>query len=151
MACSTPDSRVTTHHVSKGKMGVNDIMSPGVGTTESHNSSAQQGVEINPDPVLDFTNEHHHAHVHHGTTAVSEGKDDLMFAKSTENYTGSAAAPDYKVRPMSSNEDEESGGGVVGEIRSEDEKAGWKSWTFKRVYRQYKMVFHLAIWAVWTA
>lgn len=132
-------------------MGANDTVSPGSGANESHNSSAQHGVEINPDPVLEYTNEHHHTHIHHGATSLSEGKDDLMFAKSTENYTGSVPAPDYKVRPMSSNEDEESGGGVVGEIRSEDEKTGWKKWTFKRIYRQYKIVFHLAIWAVWTA
>lgn len=128
-------------------MSASDTISPGVG--ETHNRSAQQGVEINPDPVLDYPNEHQHAHVHHGKTAVPEAKDDMMFAKSTENYTGSASAPDYKVQPMSSNDDEESGG--VGDIRGDAEKAGWRSWTFKRIYRRYKIVFHLAIWAVWTA
>lgn len=130
-------------------MSANETTSPGA--LETHNRSAQHGVEINPDPVLDYSNEHHHAHLHHGSTALPEGKDELMFAKSTEDYPGSTPAPDYKVRPMSSNEDEESGRGAVGEIRNEDEKVGWRKWTFKRVYRQYKLVFHLAIWAVWTA
>lgn len=129
-------------------MSDNDAISSGV--SESHNKSAQHGVEINPDPVLDYSNEHHHAHLHHGQTALPDEKDDLMFAKSTENYPGSTPAPDYKVQPMSSNDEESRGG--VGEIRSEDEKkAGFRGWTFKRVYRQYKIVFHLAIWAVWTA
>lgn len=128
-------------------MNTDDAISPGAG--EAHNRSAQHGVDINPDPVLDCSREHQHAHVHHGKTALPSEKGDLMFAKGTENYTGNASAPDYKVRSMSSNEDEESG--VVGEIRSEDEKAGWRSWTLKRIYRQYKIVFHFAIWAVWTA
>lgn len=131
-------------------MSASDTKPPGA--SESHNRSAQHDVEINPDPVLDYSNEHHHAHLHHGSTALPEGKkDDMMFAKSTEDYTGNASAPDYKVRPMSSNEDEESGVGGVGEIRSEDEKTGWRKWTLKHIYRQYKLVFHLAIWAVWTA
>lgn len=142
-------------------MGHNDdAISPGTvaGTvaadTEKHNKSAQEGgVHINFDPVLDPANEHHHAHLHHAKT---ESKvDDIVFAKSDENYPGSAAAPDYKVRAMSSsNDDEESGG--VGEVRSsgqedEDKTKGWKGWTFKRVYRQYRFVFHFVFWAVWTA
>ncbi|CAN8103252.1 unnamed protein product [Discula destructiva] len=135
----------------------NDAISPSATATEGHNSSAQQGVQMNPDPVLELANEHHHVHVHHGSTAIPEGKDDLMFAKSDEKYPGSAHAvvPDYKMRTMSSNEDEVESGGVVGEIRSKDdegdEKAGWRKWTSRRAYRKFKPVFHLAIWAVWTA
>lgn len=117
-----------------------------------HNSSAQHDVYVNPDPALDISNEHHHAHVHHGQTAIPDEKDDIVFAKSSDKYTGdhgvpAAAAPDYKVRQMSSNEDEESG--RVGDIDNESKAA--KKWSFKWVYRKYKLVFHLAIWAVWTA
>lgn len=119
---------------------------------QGHNRSAQQGVDLNPDPVLAFSNEHHHAHTHHGQTATHAEKDDLMFAKSTEDYLGNgdAAAPDYKVRAMTSR-DEESGSGGIGEIRNEDETDGRGKWTFKRVYAKYKLAFHFAIWAVWTA
>lgn len=128
-----------------------DAIAPGVAadSADTHNASAQLGVERNPDPILDLSNEHRHPHLHHGSTALPEGKDDLLFAKSDENYNPAAVAPSYKVRPMSSNEDEESGG--VGGIRGdkdEDEKAGW---TFKRFYRKFKLVFHVAIWGVWTA
>lgn len=126
-------------------MGVDDTISS---AGHGHNRSAQQGVDTNPDPVLDFANEHHHAHLHHGHTAVPSEKDDMMFAKSTDAYAGDSTSPDYKVRQMPSN-DEESGG--VGEIKDENQKVGWRSWTFKRVYAKYKILFHFAIWAVWTA
>lgn len=115
----------------------------------AHNASAQHGVTMNPDPVLDVANEHAHAHLHHGTTAPAKD-DDLVYAKGDVNYNGSK-----EVRTASSSTgDEESGG--VGDIRDVDDdedagKKGWKGWTFRRVYRQYKLVFHLAIWAVWTA
>lgn len=120
--------------------------------TQDHSPSAQLGVERNPDPLLDVSNQHSHAHLHHGATTLGKD-DDVVYAKGgSDNYLGShAPAPDYKVHPMSSNDDEESGG--VGEVRHEgdDEKAGWRRWTFKRVYRQYKIVFHLIFWGVWTA
>lgn len=118
----------------------------------NHNSSAQEGVQLNPDPVLDTANEHHHAHLHHGGN--TGGKDDVVFANSDEKYPGSAPGADYKVRTMSSSNDDEESGGGVGEVRSSEEEenvAGWRGWTFKRVYRQYKFVFHFAFWAVWTA
>lgn len=72
-------------------------------------------------------------------------KDDMAFAKSTDD-SAAEGSPDYKVRQLSSN-DEESGG--VGGIH--DENAGRSRWSPKRVYAQYKPVFHFAIWAVWTA
>lgn len=129
-------------------MSADDKITPSA-VGEGHNYSAQQGVEINPDPVLDLSNEHHHAHVHHGATAVPPEKDDLMFATSTDKYTGTSGSPDYKVHPMSSRDDGESG--VVGDIRNEDEKASSTKWSPKRLYKQYKIAFHLAIWLVWTA
>lgn len=129
-------------------MGADDTV-PAMGTGQAHNRSAQQGVDINLDPVLDFSNEHHHPHVHHGPTAMPAEKDDLMFAKSTDNYPKDAPAPDYKVQQMSSN-DEESGN--VGDIRDEGEEGGGgRKWTFKRIYARHKILFHIAIWAVWTA
>lgn len=127
-------------------MGTNETVP--ANADQQHNRSAQQGVDINLDPVLDFANEHHHAHVHHSQTAMPAEKDDLMFAKSTENYPGDTPAPDYKVQQMSSN-DEESGN--VGEIRDEHEEVGGRKWSMKRIYARHKILFHLAIWAVWTA
>lgn len=108
---------------------------------QGHNRSAHQDVDTNLDTAPDYSREHQ--------TVLPSKQDDLMFAKSTDAYPGDATAPDYKVRPMSSSNDEESGG--VGEIRNENEKAGWRTWTVKRVYAKYKILFHLAIWAVWTA
>lgn len=123
--------------------------------SDGHNHSAQQGVDRNPDPVLTLANEHHHPHLHHGATALPPEKDDVMFATSTDQYTTTAPAgsPDLKVHPMSSRDDEESGG--VGEIRADDHKnksGGFlQKLSIKRLYKQYKLVFHLAIWSVWTA
>lgn len=125
-------------------MGVDDTIST---AGHGHNRSAQQGVEINPDPVLDVANEHHHPHVHHGQTALPAEKDDMVFAKSTDSYAGDSNSPDYKVHQMPSN-DEESGG--VGEVNHAQNKRSWGGW-IKRMYARYKIVFHFAIWAVWTA
>lgn len=118
-----------------------------------HNSSAQQNVYVNPDPALDISNEHHHPHVHHNNTAVPDEKDDIVFAKSSDKYTGDpekdTAAPDYKVRQMSSSNDEESG--RVGDIADEHEAK--KSFSFRALYRRNPWVragIHAFIWAVWT-
>lgn len=128
-------------------MSADDKITSGAG--EGHNYSAQQGVGINLDPVLERSNEHQHAHVHHSTTAITQEKDDMMFATSTDKYAGTPGSPDYKVHQTSSRDEEESGG--VGDIRIEAEKAGSKKWSLKRLYKQYKILFHLTIWGVWTA
>lgn len=128
-------------------MGSDDKISPGVG--DGHNHSAQLDVNINSDPVLQFSNEHHHEHLHHGSTAVSEEKNEVMFANSTEKYTGKAGSVNSKMHQISSNEDEEIG--RVGEIRNEEETVGSNRWSLKSIYRKYRLIFHLVIWAVWTA
>lgn len=112
-----------------------------------HNSSAQQNVYVNPDPALDISNEHHHPHVHHGQTAVPDEKDDIVFAKASDKYSGDQDAPDYKVRQMGSNEDEESG--RVGDI--DDEHKRESKWSIRALYRRFRLPIHLFIWAVWTA
>lgn len=122
---------------------------PAAAPAAGHNRSAQHDVYVNPDPALDISNEHHHPHVHHGQTAVPDEKDDIVFAKSSDKYAGDASAPDYKVRQMGSNEDEESG--RVGNIDDEDEGGPAKKWSFRWFYRKFKPFIHLAIWAVWTA
>lgn len=125
------------------------VTTPGPG----HNHSAQQDVRVNPDPALDISNEHHHPHVHHGSTAVPDEKDDIVYAKSSDKYTGDPAAPDYKVRQMGSNEDEESG--RVGHIDDDYDGPPARNWSFSRfmkwAYKKYKPLFHGAFWGVWTA
>lgn len=125
-------------------MSANDTISS---AGQGHDRSAPE--QQHDQPALDYSREQHH---YDQTTVLPSKQDDLMFnAKGTDAYAGgdATASPDYKVRPMSSSNDEESGG--VGEIRNGNEKAGWRAWTFKRVYAKYKILFHLAIWAVWTA
>lgn len=131
-------------------MSTEDKIAPYVG--DGHNHSAQQNVNINHNPVLELSNEHHHAHLHHGTTAIPQEKDEVMFATSTDKYNTGAApgSPDYKVRHTSSRDDEESGG--VGDIRDEgDQAARTRKWTARRVYTEYRAYIHSIIWSVWTA
>lgn len=133
-------------------MGSEDKITPSAAATtttgDGHNHSAQRNVDINPDPVLDYAHEHTHAHVHHAT---QEKDETMMFATTTpaDKYPGSGETPDYKVHPMSSRDDEESGG--VGDIRNEEETVRANPWSLKSLYRRFRIVFHLAIWAVWTA
>ncbi|KAJ0115696.1 hypothetical protein J7T55_010519 [Diaporthe amygdali] len=141
---SVDSSHAGTHDATMSS-GSTAVATSGPG---QHNRSAQQDVYVNPDPVLDISHEHHHAHVHHGKTAIPDEKDDIVFAKASDKYTGDADVPDYKVRQMSSSvEDEESG--RVGDIDNESKAA--KKWSFRWVYRKYKIFFHLFIWAVFTA
>lgn len=129
-------------------MSAEDKITP----NEGHNYSAQQGVALNPDPVLDLSNEHTHSHTHHATTTTtitSSGKEEMMFATSTDKYAGATGTPDYKVQQTSSRDDEESGG--VGDIRDEDEKADSRKWSMGQIYKRYRLLFHLFIWGVWTA
>lgn len=135
-------------------MSTQDKITPHAGDgDDGHNHSAQQNVTTNPDPVLALSNEHHHAHLHHGATAHPPEKDDVMFATSTttDKYTNTGAS-DYKVRQTSSRDDEESGG--VGDIIRDDEgeqPAHTRKWTARRVYTEYRAYIHFLIWSVWTA
>lgn len=153
---SSKDSSGSTKgsHDATMSAGSTVAATPGAG----HNSSAQRDVYPNPDPALDISNEHHHPHVHHGPGAVPDEKDDIVYAKASDKYTGDSAAPDYKVRQMGSNEDEESG--RIGHIVDDEDDEGGpaKRWSmqrffrwFKRFYRTYRWAFHIFYWAVWTA
>ncbi|KAG8167771.1 hypothetical protein KVR01_003460 [Diaporthe batatas] len=147
---SKDSSSVDGSHDATMSAGSTVVSTPPVA---GHNSSAQQNVYVNPDPALDISNEHHHPHVHHNKTALPDEKDDIVFAKSSNKYTGddekNAPAPDYKVRQMSSSNDEESG--RVGDIADEGEAK--KSFSFRSLYRRYVWLragIHAFIWLVWT-
>lgn len=73
---------------------------------------------------------------------VPEDKDDVVSLKASDTRNPTDA-PAHTVLQVSSSEDEESG--HIGEGRVDAAR-----WSFQRVYRRYKMLFHFAIWAVWT-
>jgi len=100
---------------------------------------------------LDISNKHYYPHVYYNKIAVLDEKDDIVFTKSSDKYTGNPekdmAVPDYKVRQMSSFNDEESG--RVGDIA--DEREAKKSFSFRALYRRYVWLragIHAFIWAV---
>lgn len=121
---------------------------------DTHNASPQVGVARNPDPALDLAHEHKHEHTHHAKTALN-GHDDVMYSRSPEIFektdvVGGPSAPDYEARKThdktleTSLSNEESG--RVGSV-----KEGQRKWTVRYIYRRFKIVFHFAFWAVWTA
>lgn len=73
---------------------------------------------------------------------IPQDKDDVVFTK-TSNTGNSTVAPADEVLQLSSNEDEESG--RIAESRIEE-----KTWSRRRIYNRYKILFHIGIWAVWT-
>jgi concentrative nucleoside transporter, CNT family len=125
---------------------------------EGHNASPQPGVDTNPDPALDFGNEHRHEHSHHhGLAATEKAKeDDVMYTTGTteKGYDLLDAPPqDYtthKLHESPVNEkpvDEESGN--VGPATDEAKSAS--STRFHRYYRKFRPFIPILIWCVFTA
>ncbi|KAJ9150268.1 Solute carrier family 28 member 3 [Pleurostoma richardsiae] len=110
---------------------------------QGHNSSLQAGVERNPDPALDVANEHHHPHVHHGKTATPDAEHEVVYAKGAEPVPD---LPDYDSNDKEGQATElgHADSGSIGSIRR-------TKWTIRRIYADYKPIFHVAFWMVWTA
>lgn len=132
---------------------------------EGHHASPQVGVASNPDPALDYVNEHTHAHTHHGGPALHEKEklgmhDELVYTTGTtdkgrdlmdkppQDYTNHKLN-DTTVTGKSKSLDEESGN--VGAIHDADGFDGPKPSRARQLLRKYRIVIHLAIWGVWTA
>lgn len=125
-----------------------------------HNASPQQNVDPNPDITLHYSHEHQHPHLHHGhrasvqqdpsdrvvnATGGDEPRRDLL-GKPEQDYTTHKL---QQVKPEFGVQDSEKG--VISPTRlSSNEEDGRKhriSW----IYRKYRIVFHLAIWLLFTA
>ncbi|KAI1376969.1 H+/nucleoside cotransporter-like protein [Hypoxylon crocopeplum] len=123
------------------------MSSPEVKGLAGHNASSQEGVAINPDPALDFANEHRHEHLHHGGLAANpvNHPDEVMY--STASPDKSLDKPQDYAAAEKSVTDEESGN--VGHIGG-DESEG-KINIFVYLYRRFRPYIHFFIWAVFTA
>ncbi|KAI1639232.1 hypothetical protein F4809DRAFT_155811 [Biscogniauxia mediterranea] len=114
---------------------------------EGHNASPQIGVAPNPDPALDISNEHRHAHLHHGGAAADHANhpDEPVYSSATPEKSFDKAR-DFPATEKFVN-DEESGN--VGHIQKHDDTSIWHMlgvW-----YRRFKIYVHLFVWLVWTA
>lgn len=126
---------------------------------EGHNASPQTGVDRNPDPALDYANEHRHEHSHHHGLAADEKvakEDDVMYTTgTTEKGRDMMDLPpqDYsthKLRESPVNEksvDEESGN--VGHISTEEE--GPQLRMIYYYYRKVRPFIPILVWLVFTA
>ncbi|KAI1334963.1 H+/nucleoside cotransporter-like protein [Xylariaceae sp. FL0016] len=124
------------------------------GDVPGHNASLQQGVAMNPDPVLNVANEHSHEHLHHGGAAAA----DLNHHHHPDEVVYSAATPEKsfeksfeKNRDYAANEksvtDEESGN--IGHIHETEDDG--KKHHISYYYRKFRLLVHFAIWALFTA
>ncbi|KAI1488619.1 H+/nucleoside cotransporter-like protein [Biscogniauxia mediterranea] len=114
---------------------------------EGHNALPQIGVAPNPDPALDISNEHRHAHLHHGGAAADHANhpDEPVYSSVTPEKSFDKAR-DFPATEKFVN-DEESGN--VGHIQKHDDTSIWHMlgvW-----YRRFKIYVHLFVWLVWTA
>ncbi|KAL7628483.1 hypothetical protein AAE478_002686 [Parahypoxylon ruwenzoriense] len=121
--------------------------SPDVEGLTGHNSSLQGGIMPNSDPVLDFANEHHHEHLHHGGLAANPANhlDEVMYSttlpeKSLDKAQDYAAAEKFVT-------DQESGN--VGHIHGDEN--GRVGHFISYYYRKFRIYVHFAIWALFTA
>lgn len=122
------------------------MSSPEVNGLSGHNSSLQEGVIPNPDPALQFSNEHRHLHLHHGGLAANPANHPDEVVYSTSSPDKSLEKPQDYAAAEKSVTDEESG--AVGNISGdENEKKSFISYW----YRKLRAYVHLTIWLVFTA
>ncbi|KAI0834351.1 H+/nucleoside cotransporter-like protein [Hypoxylon sp. FL0890] len=120
--------------------------SPEIKGLAGHNSSPQEGVVPNPDPALQFANEHRHPHLHHGGLAANPVNHPDEVVYSTSSPDKSIEKPRDYAAAEKAVSDEASGN--VGNIQGEEsEKPG--IWTY--LYRKFRPYIHLTIWLVFTA
>lgn len=123
---------------------------------EGHNASPQVGVVPNPDPALDYVNEHQHAHDHHHGLAAHEKEkhDDVYYSTgTTEKGRDLLDTPpqDYeshklKETPVGEKSvDEESGHIVRDEEEVKHSRLAW------RYYRKIRPFIPIVVWMVFTA
>lgn len=121
-----------------------------------HNASMQHGVDPNPDLALHYSHEHQHAHVHHGSTSLAHRVDDVEYSHGTTDKGRDLLdkpPQDYKTHQLRDEKsvdvaeiDAESGGLSPARVPSEEEPV--KKRSFSKIYRKYKIVFHLAVWGL---
>ncbi|CAJ2512707.1 Uu.00g008260.m01.CDS01 [Anthostomella pinea] len=118
------------------------------GSLPGHNTSPQEGVILNPDPVLNVANEHHHGHLHHGGAAANpvNHPDEVVYSNPTPNKSFDKETGDYATNEKSFT-DEESGN--VGHIAVE-EATGRKHF-ISHYYRKFRPFVHIFIWLLFTA
>lgn len=124
----------------------------------AHNASLQgPEVAINPDPALDVANEHRHQHLHHSANATSGRVEEQVYSTGTTHEKGSEFLSDRDLRPKS-------GYGGKGDVDVLDtEKGSWspdgsrdnveadaQNHRFRRFYARWKILFHAAIWLLFT-
>ncbi|KAI1415501.1 H+/nucleoside cotransporter-like protein [Hypoxylon sp. FL1857] len=123
------------------------MSSPEIRGRAGHNSSLQVDVAPNPDPALQFANEHRHPHLHHGGLAADPAshEDELVLYSKSEPDKSIEKPQDYAAAEKSVT-DEESGN--VGHIQGEEseQKSFLAYW-----YQRLRAYVHATIWLVFTA
>ncbi|KAI0160890.1 H+/nucleoside cotransporter-like protein [Hypoxylon sp. FL1284] len=122
--------------------------SPEVKGLTGHNASSQEGVAVNPDPALDFANEHHHEHIHHGGLAASHVNHSDEVAYSTASPEKDLEKPRDYAAAEKSVTDQDSGN--VGHIHVDEDEERRRQF-IRRWYRVLRPYIHFFIWAVFTA
>ncbi|KAI6085830.1 H+/nucleoside cotransporter-like protein [Hypoxylon rubiginosum] len=124
------------------------MSSPEVKALAGHNASSQEGVIPNPDPALNFANEHRHEHLHHFGAAANPANRDGEVLYSTSPSDKEIEKPRDYAAAEKSVTDQDSGN--VGNIHP-DESESPKKVFLRRWYRILRPYIHFFIWAVFTA
>jgi CNT family concentrative nucleoside transporter len=134
--------------------------------------NSQHHIVKNLDPALDPAHEHSHTHLHHSANAEKGRHDDPVYSIGTtgeksdipdqdpmdhalhrrghpERHLSSADGKDLKDPAMTydAKYDVENGsGGNAGGVEGEEKKKS----RFERIYRRYRILFHLGIFLLFT-
>ena len=130
---------------------------------ESHNSSAQQDVIVNDDPVLNKANEHHHVHIHHDANAEKGREEEVVYSEGAtfeprviphqdpqDHGLHHRKQAENTDKSIASTRDAERGSTSItlGHIQSEEDPQTHTGSTF---YQRYRIYFHVTVWLFFTA
>ena len=125
-------------------------------TTEVGKMSDQKKTLSNPDPAMDISHKHHHAHIHHSEHALQGRMDEVVYSIGTT--AEKSTVPDQD--PLDHILHRKHLGDKNGEINIADTEKGNnipldaeedpQTHTFSRFYRRYRIFFHIFIWLLFT-
>jgi hypothetical protein len=155
-ASSTADNQKPEH------LGATETQSTAIHLpAHGHNASSQHDVSPNPDPVLDYANEHEHSHLHHHKRSVQGRDNEVVYSHGhdvekshvpDQNALDShhqAHHADGKIAAKSAVAQHDAEKGMASPVLSQEEDDP-RSHKASRFYGKWKVFFHAAFLALMT-
>jgi concentrative nucleoside transporter, CNT family len=143
----------------------NEAQSTGIHLpTHGHNASSQQNVSQNPDPVLNYANEHEHPHLHHHKRSIQGRDTEVVYSHGHDvekshvpdqsaldsHQQAQAHRTEAKVAGKSAVAERDAEKGMASPASLSQEEEDPRSHKASRFYGKWKILFHAAFLALMT-